>query len=175
MKHRTDDPLQCYLRCSNAQATGWSVGQFTFHTGCLPVTYWIHPCSSRSYVHEGGSAGVLGIDEQWGGDEHVRQASACRHGGWWEMPKRSMRESKVVRFKPGRAAARTWRSWGSCRLYRFQGAPAHLAMVPLRPLEVREAMLARMRGSASPLEEARYFGSHSGSNFSLNCRKPWKL
>jgi hypothetical protein len=93
MKHRTDDPLQCYLRCSNANATGCPVEQFTFHPRCLHAACGIDPWSSRDSVHEAGSAGVLAIDEPWGGDETIRQESTFRHRAWRTMPSRVILEN----------------------------------------------------------------------------------
>jgi len=48
----------------------------------------------------------------------------------------------------------------------------HLLTIPFRPPEIREAILTRIRGSAGPAGEARYFGSQIGSNFSLYSRNP---
>lgn len=56
-------------------------------------------------MHEGRSAGTLGSDEVWGGDENVRQASICRHRAWRVMPSRAILESRAVRLSPSRAAA----------------------------------------------------------------------
>jgi hypothetical protein len=56
-----------------------------------------------------------------------------------------------------------------------QEKPSHFVTIPLRPPAMREARFVRMRGNASPSGQARYFGSHTGSNFSLYCRNPWKL
>lgn len=38
---------------------------------------------------------------------------------------------------------------------------------PRNPFELSAAMLAKIMGSANPPGEARYFGSHTGSNLSL--------
>jgi hypothetical protein len=100
--------------------------------------------------------------------ETIRQVSAGGHQSRREMPSLSIQSFNVACRNPRclrrQAAGRSHRRY----VPGTTGAQAYLAMTPLRPLEVSEAMLARMRGSASPLEEARYFGSHSGSNFSLN-------
>jgi hypothetical protein len=51
----------------------------------------------------------------------------------------------------------------------------HLAITPLSPPEIREARSVKMRGNAMPPGDARYLGFHSGPNFSLYWRNPWKL
>ena len=51
----------------------------------------------------------------------------------------------------------------------------HFAITPRNPPEISAATLARMRGSARPPGDARYRGSHTGSNFSLYFRNPRKL
>ena len=51
----------------------------------------------------------------------------------------------------------------------------HFAMTPLNPPLMRAAMSVRIRGKCSPPGDARYLGSHCGSNFSLYSRRPWKL
>jgi hypothetical protein len=67
--------------------------------------------------------GVLASAEPRGGDENVRQASACRHSAWRTMPNRAILESKVVRLSPSHAAAPcnppiTQRvSRNACRMY----------------------------------------------------------
>src|SRR5438105_7986540 len=51
----------------------------------------------------------------------------------------------------------------------------HFATTPRNPPEISVARFVRILGSAKPPGEARYIGSHSGSNFSLYCLRPWKL
>src|SRR4029453_14816432 len=51
----------------------------------------------------------------------------------------------------------------------------HRVTTPRSPPAMRAERLARMRGSAAPPGDARYFGSQTGSNFSLYWRSPWKL
>ena len=51
----------------------------------------------------------------------------------------------------------------------------YLAIIPMRPPEMRELILVRMRGSAIPAGEATYRGSHTGSNLALYWRNPWKV
>jgi hypothetical protein len=50
--------------------------------------------------------------------------------------------------------------------------PGYFATIPLSPPPISEAMSVKMRGNDSPPGDARYFGTHRGSNFSLYCRKP---
>lgn len=48
----------------------------------------------------------------------------------------------------------------------------HFTTIPFGLLEISKAILVRIRDSFKPPGDARYFGSHSGSNFSLYRRKP---
>jgi len=43
----------------------------------------------------------------------------------------------------------------------------YFVTTPVTPADIKEARLVRMRGSISPLWQARYFGCHCGSNLSL--------
>jgi len=52
---------------------------------------------------------------------------------------------------------------------------SYLATTPLSPREISISTLARIRGRTIPAGDARYLGSHTGSNFSLKCLTPWKL
>src|ERR1700693_22131 len=51
----------------------------------------------------------------------------------------------------------------------------HFDTTPARPPEISDATFVRIRGSTSPPGDARYLGSHIGSNFSLYSLRPWKL
>src|SRR6267143_2887836 len=51
----------------------------------------------------------------------------------------------------------------------------HFDTTPASPPEIREATFVRILGSTSPPGDARYIGSHIGSNFSLYSLRPWKL
>jgi hypothetical protein len=49
---------------------------------------------------------------------------------------------------------------------------SHFETILFQPLEMREAKFIRMRGKARPPGEARYFGSHSGANFTFEGVRP---
>src|SRR5258706_8849226 len=51
----------------------------------------------------------------------------------------------------------------------------HFDTTPTSPPEINEATFVRILGSTNPPGDARYLGSHSGSNFSLYSLSPWKL
>jgi hypothetical protein len=69
---------------------------------------------------------------------------------------------------------------GGLNISRHEGeeelAPIHhFVMTPSMPPDMREAILARIRGTVKPPGEARYFARQTGSNLSLYWRKPCKL
>jgi hypothetical protein len=78
----------------------------------------------------------------------------------------------------------------SCQIRRRRGRPIqsfgvdlarpgvgdlHLVTTPPMPPETSAATLESTRGRTNPAGQTRYLGLHSGSNFSLYWRKPWKL
>ena len=58
---------------------------------------------------------------------------------------------------------------------RDEGNSPHFDTTPASPPEISDATFVRIRGSTSPPGDARYLGSHIGSNFSLYSLRPWKL
>ena len=54
-------------------------------------------------------------------------------------------------------------------------AERHFRNSSVNPPEINVATLVRAKGKDMPPGEAMYLAAHTGSNLSLDCRKPWKL
>ncbi|MEY2457672.1 MAG: hypothetical protein QOK06_2797, partial [Acidimicrobiaceae bacterium] len=68
--------------------------------------------------------------------------------------------------------------WGTARREQYHQsserdrAEFHLDTTPANPPEISDATFVRILGSTRPPGDARYLGSHFGSNFSLYCLSP---
>jgi hypothetical protein len=73
--------------CDNGNRHLW---QFAFRPGSRPALYHKSLKASSASMNDGRSTVALKTYERWGGDEHRRRVSTCRHCRWREMPSFSM-------------------------------------------------------------------------------------
>src|SRR3546814_10061766 len=77
-------------------------------------------------------------------------------------------------IRPPPSSTRTDTLFPYTTLFRSDVSHRHLLMTPLKPPAISAAMSVKARNGPRPPGATRYRGSHSGANFSLNARRPWK-